>query len=88
MAEEEPNAIAKLTGEELLSYQALIAKVTNNVLDRACLQLGVKELMRKMTAPLGENMPKLKRVARYLVGAPRIAHKFVLKQVLRRAPLC
>ena len=45
-------------------------------LDRVDIAYSVKELMRKLSSPDANDMEKLKRVARYLVGRPRVYQEF------------
>ena len=52
------------------------ARLNYLAMDRADLQFGVKELMRKMAGPTKKDWKALKRVARYCLGAPRIVQKF------------
>ena len=64
-----------LVGEQASLYMSLAARLNYYSLDRPDCQYGVKELMRKLSRPTQEDLIKLKRVARYLVGAPRaVAH--------------
>jgi hypothetical protein len=69
------------TEEELDSdgktlYQSLSARLNFLSMDRADLQFAVKELMRKMSSPTTADLRALKRVARYVIGAPRVAQLF------------
>ena len=57
-------------------YQSLSARITYLSIDRADLQYPAKELMRKMSCPTEADELRLKRVARYLKGVPRLVQKF------------
>jgi hypothetical protein len=57
-------------------YQSLSARLNFLSMDRADLQFAVKELMRKMSVPTKADLRALKRVARYVVGAPRVTQLF------------
>ena len=65
-----------LSDKEATTYRSLSARGNYLAMDRADLQFPVKELMRSMSSPHAENQEKLKRVARYLVGCPRMAQEF------------
>ena len=45
-------------------------------LDRADVQYAAKEVAKRMAAPREADWAKLKRVARYLAGAPRFVQRF------------
>ena len=62
--------------EEQKLYQSLSARLNYLALDQPDIQYSVKELMRKMSCPTSKDIQALKRVARYLVGAPRIIQEF------------
>jgi hypothetical protein len=66
----------QLEGEVKTEYQSMSARLNYLAMDRADLQFGVKELMRKMAGPTKKDWKALKRVARYCLGAPRIVQKF------------
>eukprot|EP00973_Karenia_brevis_P019473 2671720-Karenia_brevis.AAC.1 len=53
-------------------YQSLAARLNYYALDRPDIMFPVKELMRKMACPDEEDKVALKRVARYLIGKPRM----------------
>jgi hypothetical protein len=64
-------------------YQSLSARLNYLALDRADIQYSVKELMRKMSKPNIEDVKSLKRVARYLLGAPRLCQIFSWQRMPR-----
>ena len=68
--------LEELQGEEKTKYQSLSARLNYLALDRPDIQYGVKELMRKMSKPNLEDVKSLKRVARYLIGVPRLGQVF------------
>jgi hypothetical protein len=66
----------ELDSDGKTAYQSLSARLNFLSMDRADLQFAVKELMRKMSSPTAADLRALKRVARYIVGAPRVAQLF------------
>ena len=68
--------IEELQLADLKLYQSLSARLNYLALDRPDIQYSVKELMRKMSCPNTKDMKSLKRVARYLLGAPRLIQEF------------
>ena len=46
------------------------------------MQVGVKTLLCKLSARDIEKMPKVKRMLRYLLGAPTVAQKFAWQKML------
>ena len=68
--EEELDEVAKK------SYQSLAARLNYLALGRTDVQYGVKELMRAMSKPMLDDWEKLKRMTRYLLGAPRACQVF------------
>ena len=61
---------------EASQYRALAARANYLALDRPDIQYAVKEIARRMSQPTGEDWKLLKRLARYLVGAPRELLKY------------
>jgi hypothetical protein len=68
--------IEELQLADLKLYQSLSARLNYLALDRPDIQYSVKELMRKMSCPNTKDMKSLKRVARYLLGVPRLIQEF------------
>ena len=68
-----------LDEERKKRYQSLAARLNYYSLDRPEILYSVKELMRKMSAPNEEDEVALKRVARFLVGQPRMVTHFPWK---------
>ena len=66
----------ELVDEELTMYQSLSARLNYWALDRADIQFSVKELMRKMSKPYKSDVQAPKRVARFLLGVPRVIQEF------------
>jgi hypothetical protein len=74
--DKEEEVLEELQGEEKTKYQSLSARLNYLALDRPDIQYGVKELMRKMSKPEADDVKALKRVARYLIGVPRLGQVF------------
>ena len=62
--------------QDITKYRGLAARANYLALDRPDLQYAVKEIARRMSSPCGEDWLLLKRLARYLVGAPRGVFNF------------
>ena len=77
--EEEQDKVA-LTKEQHAEYRALVARANYLASDRVDIQYAVKELCRGMSAPTVGHKKMLKRLARYLVGAPRLISEFPLRE--------
>ena len=58
-------------------YQSVVARLNYLCLDRSDVQFAFKEVMRKMSAPTEVDVQKLKRVLRYLKGAPRVIQTYL-----------
>ena len=71
---DEPSA--ELIGESLRSYQSQVARLNYYALDMLVLWFPLKELMRKPSKPTEDDPVKLKRVALYLISAPRMVVEF------------
>ena len=65
-----------LTGPRFKQYQSLAARLNFYSLDRPDVQFAVKELMRRLGSPDERDWTNLKRVARYLLGAPRCLARY------------
>ena len=61
---------------EVTQYRALVARLNFLSIDRPDLQFCCKEAARKMSTPLTGDWKAMKRVARYLLGRPRVAHLY------------
>ena len=66
----------KLEGEKAREYRGLAARANYLALDGPDIQYAVKELCRGMANPTVGDRKALKRLARYLVGAPRMVSRF------------
>lgn len=66
----------ELPPKEAAQYRALAARLNYLALDRADVQFATKEVARHMASPSQGHLLLLKRVARYLLGAPRLVHTF------------
>ena len=69
-----------LTPAEATLYRACAARCNFMALDRPDIQYAAKEVSRSMAAPKASDMPKLKRLARYLLSFPRAVLKFVFQR--------
>ena len=65
-----------LPPSEASHYRALAARANYLALDRPDVQYSVKEVARRMAAPTARDWALLKRLARYLIGAPRLVINF------------
>ena len=65
-----------LAGKEATKFRALTARMNYLAQDRPDLQYAVKEVARRMASPRQGDWTALKRVGRYLVGAPRVVQTF------------
>ncbi len=65
-----------LSSSEASRYRALAARANYLALDRPDVQFAVKEIARRMAKPCEADWILLKRLARYLVGAPRAVLHF------------
>ena len=70
-----------LPADEASQYRALAARANYLALDRPDIQYAVKEAARRMATPTGEDWTLLKRIARYLVGAPRAVTKYYWQEL-------
>ena len=66
----------KLDKERATTFRALVARANYLARDRTDVQFAVKELCRNMSDPKEADWTALKRLARYLVGKPRVIVKF------------
>ena len=57
-------------------YRAVAARANYLALDRPDIQYAVKEACRAMSKPMEKDWLKLKRLARYLKGKPRLVQRF------------
>ena len=65
-------------------YRALAARANYVAADRPDIQFSVKEVCRKMAVPQRRDWGKLKRLARYLMGCPRVQIEFVYQSMPKR----
>ena len=64
-----------LNSSDASVFRALAARANYLAQDRPDIQFSVKEIARRMARPTNGDWALLKRLARYLVGAPRaVAH--------------
>lgn len=81
--DEAPAAEDQKDQEELLegarviaTFQAGVARANYLALDRPDIAYATKELCRRMSAPRRQDLAALRRVARYLLGSPRLVYHF------------
>ncbi len=58
------------------AYRAIAARANYLAIDRPDIQYATKEICRAMSAPTSKDWDKLKRLARYLIGKPRLVQQF------------
>ena len=68
----------ELAGEDLTRYRSAVATANFMSQDRPDVRFAVKELCREMARPTCASWRKLKKVARYLRGQPRVVQKIKL----------
>ena len=73
--EEEEND-EQLTPKEAYAFRGLAARANYLAQDRADIQFAAKEVCRGMAQPTRGHLKKLRRLARYLIEAPRVVWKF------------
>ena len=66
----------ELAPREASWYRAMVARANYLAQDRMDLQYSTKELSRRMAKPQWEDVKKLKRLVRYLVGAEKVVQVF------------
>jgi len=66
----------ELDAAQSTEYRALAARANYLAVDRADIQFAVKELCKSMAKPTVGDKRKLKRLARYLVGRPRLVSRY------------
>ena len=65
-----------LGDNEKSKYRGIVARANYLQQDRSDIQYAVKELCRGMSCPTREDERKMKRMARYLKGKPRVVNLF------------
>jgi hypothetical protein len=66
----------ELTEEGVSAYRSGAARANYLSLDRPDIAFATKELCRRMSCPTSKDVEALRRVARYLKGAPRVVYCF------------
>ena len=61
----------ELSPEVATEFRGLAARANYLSLDRVDIQFATKEICRDMASPKASSLSKMKRLARYLLGAPR-----------------
>ena len=72
--EEEGDAV-ELSAEDLSRFRSVAARANFIAQDRPDIRYSVKELCREMSKPTQGSLRKLKKLARYLKGQPRMVQK-------------
>ncbi len=72
-----------LHGNEATRFRALTARANYLAQDRPESQYAIKEIARRMSSPRQSDWTLLKRMGRYLVGAPRAVFKYFWQQAPR-----
>jgi hypothetical protein len=82
---EGPNVEAELPPAIASLFRSFAARANYLAMDRPDLAQATKELCRRMSAPRAADLRALGRVARYVVGAPRVVYEYPWQhaQVLR-----
>ena len=75
LPEDEPES-PLLSSQDATTYRGLAARANYLALDRADIQFAVKEVARRMARPRESDWQLMKRLARYLVTAPRAVAMF------------
>ena len=65
-----------MEGDSATAYRAMAARANFLAIDRPDIAFSVKEICRRMSAPDEGDLLALKRLGRYLQGAPRLVHRF------------
>ena len=86
--DDEGTAGPLLTGHEATRFRALTARAKYLAQDRVDIQFAVKEIARRMATPRRGDMLLLKRLARYLVGAPRAVYTFPWQSMATCLEVC
>ena len=76
--QEEDGDEEELAGEDLTRYRSVVATANFISQDRPDVRFAVKELCREMARPTCASWRKLKKLARYLRGQPRVVQKIKL----------
>ena len=74
--DEKTDGHEKLENEEATKFRAMAARANYLAMDRPDVQYAVKEVARRMAAPCRADWMLLKRLARYLIRAPRAVLHF------------
>ena len=69
-----------LVGTEATAYREVAARLKFLAMDRTDLQYAAKEVAKHMSNPCNLDWVKIKRVGRYLVGAPRYVQQYLWQE--------
>ena len=67
--------------DRMKTFQSVAARLNYLCLDRTDVQFAVKEMMRRMSDPNEVDEQKLKRLIRYLKGAPRVIQTYPFEEL-------
>ena len=70
----------ELSGDRVGLFRAGAARANYLALDRPDIAFAAKELCRRMSAPREGDLTALRRLARYLLGAPRRVYQFCMQE--------
>jgi len=73
----------ELDPKEASQFRALAARANYLALDRPDIQYATKEVCRGMSRPAREDLRRLRRIGRYLVGRPRSVWDFKYQQYIQ-----
>ena len=85
MIEEEEKG-EELQGKEATRFRAVAARANYLQADRPDIQYAVKEICRRMAKPVASDWQKLIRLARYMLGAPRLVWEYLWQEDLGGMP--
>ena len=66
----------EMTSHDATKYRAVAARCNFLAIDRPDIMFASKECSRCMSKPLNKDWEALKRLGRYLISRPRVAHMF------------
>ena len=75
----------KFNEDQSSKYRAIVARCNYLSPGRPDIAFSVKELCRRMSAPSQADYLALKRLGRYLQGAPRLVHRLMGRTTLARS---
>ena len=70
---------AEIEGEDATRFRGVAARCNYLAFDRPDLQYATKEVCREMAKPTTGSLRRLRRIALYLLGRPRLVWKFIMQ---------